>query len=109
MKMFRLVVLIVSVSFSSMQCGSDDSAHCPTATCDEYLSQSAAQAAFDADKTCMKDLDDDHDGIACEHLSGGGGGTTCPTTGNCGCSGKNKAECGGDCCKWIVGTGCKCK
>lgn len=34
----------------------------------------------------------------------------CPTTSNCGCSNKKKSVCETDpCCKWIVGTGCKCK
>lgn len=32
----------------------------------------------------------------------------CSDTANCGCSGKNKSECGGPCCHWIVGSGCRC-
>jgi len=32
----------------------------------------------------------------------------CYKTSNCGCSGKNKSNCGGPCCKWVVGTGCVC-
>lgn len=35
---------------------------------------------------------------------------SCPKTANCGCSGKNKANCPNDpCCKWVVGDGCNCK
>lgn len=98
-----MVLLIVFLS----GCGSPDTSACPDRKCSDYSSQSQAQAAFDADPDCLGELDHDSDGIACEHLSGNGG-TSCPTTSNCGCSGKKKAECGGPCCKWIVGTGCKC-
>ena len=40
-----------------------------------------------------------------------GGGTGCPTTSQCGCSGKNKSDCDAayNCCKWVVGTGCVCR
>lgn len=38
-----------------------------------------------------------------------GGGNGCPTTANCGCSNIKKADCPSSCCKWIVGTGCKCR
>jgi hypothetical protein len=34
--------------------------------------------------------------------------TDCHKTANCGCSNKRKAECGGPCCRWIVGQGCSC-
>jgi hypothetical protein len=33
----------------------------------------------------------------------------CHKTANCGCSGKRKNECGGPCCRWIVGKGCSCQ
>lgn len=33
----------------------------------------------------------------------------CPTTSQCGCSGKNQPVCASDCCKWVTGTGCVCK
>lgn len=39
--------------------------------CAEYATQADAQAAFDADPDGKRDLDDDNDGIACEHLPTG--------------------------------------
>jgi hypothetical protein len=32
----------------------------------------------------------------------------CPDTAACGCSNKNKDDCGGSCCRWTVGEGCGC-
>ncbi len=85
----------------------NDSNPCEDTNCANYISQSEAQAAYDADPECRNDLDADKDGIACEEP--GNGIKNCATTSNCGCSGKNKSSCQSDsCCKWIVGTGCKC-
>jgi hypothetical protein len=90
--------------------GGDDPKVCPDARCANYTTQEQAQAAYDADPQCMDELDNDNDKIACEELaSGGGPGPGCPTTANCGCSGKNKDNCVSSCCKWVVGDGCKCK
>jgi hypothetical protein len=89
------------------RCGSEDVTGCPDKTCSDYVTQREAQAAFDNDPDCLGELDNDNDGIACEHLSGGGT-HGCSTTSNCGCSGKKKSECSGPCCRWIVGTGCRC-
>lgn len=81
---------------------------CEDTNCSDYSSQQAAQAAYDADPECRNDLDHDNDGIACEHLDTTT--TNCPTTGNCGCSGKNKDTCERDpCCQWKTNKGCKCK
>ncbi|MGB3183575.1 MAG: excalibur calcium-binding domain-containing protein [Cyclobacteriaceae bacterium] len=81
---------------------------CIDTNCSDYYSQAAAQAAYDADPECRGDLDADNDGIACEEP--GNSVTICPTTANCGCSNKNKSPCQADpCCRWIVGTGCKCR
>lgn len=115
------------------ECGKDsDAGACPDTKCANYSTQAAAQAAYNADPECMDALDNDNDKIACEELlgtgntggsgggsgnSGGGtggsgntgGGTNCPTTSNCGCSGKNKDACGGNCCKWVLGSGCRCR
>lgn len=33
--------------------------------------------------------------------------SNCHTTSNCGCSGYRKDECGGACCQWVVGSGCR--
>ncbi len=80
---------------------------CSDTNCANYTSQAAAQAAFDADPSCRNDLDQDKDGTACEEP--GNSVKTCTSTSNCGCSSHNKSTCGGDpCCRWIVGTGCKC-
>ena len=101
-----LILILLSTS-----CGGSSDDGCPSATCADYQTQGAAQAAFDGDPECNDGLDDDHDGIACEHLpaSSGGGGTGCPTTANCGCSGKTKSQCASTCCAWVIGQGCKCK
>lgn len=107
------ILLILSLHFL-IACGSTESG-CPDATCDQYTTQTEAQAAFDRDRDCLGKLDSDKDGIACEHLpagggsmGSGGGSSGCPTTASCGCSGKNKNACGGPCCKWTVGSGCGC-
>lgn len=80
---------------------------CRDTNCANYSSQSAAQAAFDLDPECRKDLDRDNDGIACEEP--GNIIKTCTSTSNCGCSNKTKTRCQQDpCCRWVVGEGCKC-
>lgn len=33
----------------------------------------------------------------------------CNKFSNCGCSGINKKDCGGLCCRWVTGSGCQCK
>ncbi|MBZ4418884.1 hypothetical protein [Myxococcus sp. RHSTA-1-4] len=81
---------------------------CSDTNCANYTSQTAAQAAFDADPECRDDLDADDDGIACEEP--GNSVRTCSSTSACGCSNKNKDVCGGDpCCRWVVGSGCGCR
>lgn len=102
------VLITVANSCSETEDESVDiSSDCRDTNCANYTSRSAAQAAFDADPECRNDLDHDNDGIACEEP--GNSVRTCTSTSNCGCSGKRKAECERDpCCKWIVGTGCKC-
>lgn len=39
----------------------------------------------------------------------GGGGVTCPGGSACGCSRFRKAACGGACCRWVTGNGCRCR
>lgn len=83
------------------------SATCRDTNCANYTSQASAQAAFDADRACRADLDQDKDGIACEEP--GNSVKTCSSTSSCGCSGKNKDPCTADsCCRWTVGVGCGC-
>lgn len=113
------LALIASLAWS---CGSSDGISekvCPKTTCSNYLNQQAAQDRFDSDPECYKNLDSDGDGIACADLpssgtgngsgTGTGTGAGCPTTSACGCSGKKKDDCGGQCCKWTTGSGCGCK
>lgn len=88
-------------------CTADEST-CPDTNCADYASQAEAQAAYDANPECHGDLDADNDGTACEKGTSGSGNSGCPTTANCGCSGRNKSECEGPCCKWVTGSGCEC-
>ncbi len=82
---------------------------CPETNCSDYISQQQAQAAFDSDPECFSDLDADNDHMACEDFKGyAPGNLGCPTTANCGYSGKRKSDCGGTCCRWEVGSGCQC-
>ncbi|MFP2961253.1 excalibur calcium-binding domain-containing protein [Myxococcus sp. 1LA] len=89
-------------------CGEVFAGSCVDTNCADYTSQSAAQAAYEADPECRADLDADKDGVACEEE--GNGVRWCPSTSACGCSNKNKSACGGDpCCRWVVGSGCGCR
>lgn len=108
--MSKVIVLFWMACIFSFGCNSSNSAApCPNANCSDYATQQEAQAAFDKDRTCKKDLDSDNDGIACEHLPSSAGGSGCPTTSSCGCSGKTQSVCASACCKWVVGTGCVCR
>ncbi|WP_142783811.1 DUF4236 domain-containing protein [Changchengzhania lutea] len=99
------IFLIFSCSSSE---NVNNASPCRDTNCANYTSQASAQAADEADPECRNDLDKDNDGIACEEP--GNSVKNCATTSNCGCSGKNKSPCEADpCCKWIVGTGCKCE
>lgn len=103
----RLFIMFFMLCFF-VGCTKGGAVDCKDTNCANYTSQSAAQAAFNADPECRNDLDRDKDGIACEEP--GNSVKNCNTTSNCGCSGKNKAPCQDDsCCQWIVGTGCKCR
>ncbi|WP_291871039.1 DUF4236 domain-containing protein [Maribacter sp.] len=100
------IFLLLMFSCSTME-NINESTPCKDTNCANYTSQSAAQSAYNADPECRNDLDADKDGIACEEP--GNSVKNCATTSNCGCSGKNKSPCQSDpCCRWIVGTGCKC-
>lgn len=113
--MSKLKFLLIFLLQITLSCSDDDSSsepssqssNCIDTNCANYTSQSAAQAAFDADPECRNDLDRDKDGIACEES--GNSVKTCESTSQCGCSGKNKSPCETDpCCKWVVGEGCEC-
>ncbi|RUT71338.1 hypothetical protein D0817_05535 [Flavobacterium cupreum] len=61
-----LLALPISCSDSS---SSSEPTTCPTKTCGDFSSQSAAQSTYNSNKSCYKNLDADGDGIACENLS----------------------------------------
>ena len=42
--------------------------NCPTKTCGDFSTRAAAQATYNSNKSCYKNLDSDSDGIACENL-----------------------------------------
>ncbi|MBF4515501.1 excalibur calcium-binding domain-containing protein [Flavobacterium sp. ANB] len=71
-----LLGLIFSCSESSDASSKDISSstenssgsNCPTKTCGDFSSQAQAQAAYNSNKTCYKNLDGDGNGIACESL-----------------------------------------
>lgn len=48
--------------------GGSSSANCPTKTCGDFKTQPQAQAVYDSNRNCYKNLDADKDGIACENL-----------------------------------------
>ena len=100
-----ILQLIFALSILLTGCAAEEG--CPDTNCSDYATQAEAQAAYNANPNCHGDLDHDSDGIACERNSNGSGGTGCPNTANCGCSGKNKSDCGGSCCQWITGNGCR--
>ena len=106
--MLKLVKFIFIISLLANGCTVDEGGGCRDTNCANYTSQSAAQAAFNADPECRNDLDRDKDGIACEEP--GNSIKTCASTSACGCSGKNKSPCEADsCCRWVVGDGCNCR
>ena len=48
-------------------CGGGDD-DCKTKHCRDFRTQREAQHAYDNNRKCYKNLDADHDGIACESL-----------------------------------------
>lgn len=62
----RRAVLVVLLLVSLLPVAT--SAQPASQHCEQYTTQEEAQAEFDADPVTFRDLDDDNDGIACEHL-----------------------------------------
>ncbi|KQB39402.1 excalibur calcium-binding domain-containing protein [Flavobacterium aquidurense] len=56
------------ISGSTGNSSNSSNSNCPTKTCGDFATRSQAQAAFDSNKKCYKNLDADGDGIACENL-----------------------------------------
>ncbi|MBE8726885.1 calcium-binding protein [Flavobacterium sp. KB82] len=48
--------------------GSNSGSNCPTKTCGDFATRAQAQAAYNSNKSCYKNLDADGDGIVCESL-----------------------------------------
>ncbi|PXY39552.1 hypothetical protein DMB65_17175 [Flavobacterium cheongpyeongense] len=69
---FTAISSIISCSESSdsveKTSNSGSNSNCPTKTCGDFTSRSQAQATYDSNKNCYKNLDADGDGIACESL-----------------------------------------
>ncbi|WP_035647568.1 excalibur calcium-binding domain-containing protein [Flavobacterium sp. ASV13] len=64
---------IIAFSISCSDSGetssnSNTSSNCPTKTCGDFATRAQAQAAYNNNKSCYKNLDADGDGIACENL-----------------------------------------
>ena len=71
---FLLSILIGSViscsesSDTSASTSNTPSSNCPTKTCGDFKTQGQAQATYDSNRSCYKNLDADNDGTACETL-----------------------------------------
>jgi len=61
-------IISCSESSDSGEATTNNASNCPTKTCGDFSSQSAAQSAYNSNKSCYKNLDSDGDGIACENL-----------------------------------------
>lgn len=53
---------------NDLNSSSGSSSNCPTKTCASFKSRAEAQAAYDSNKACYKNLDADGDGKVCESL-----------------------------------------
>lgn len=58
----------VSNSGSSSSTNTGSNSNCPTKTCADFATQAQAQAAYNSNKKCYKNLDRDGNGKACESL-----------------------------------------
>lgn len=67
MKKLVLIVFFIG-SIVSCDCGSTP---CEKKNCSDFKTQEEAQAAYDSDPECYKNLDGDGDGVACESLPEG--------------------------------------
>jgi hypothetical protein len=64
MKKFIFFAFLLG-SLASCHCGSTP---CEKKNCSDFRTQEEAQKAYESDKDCYKNLDKDHDGVACESL-----------------------------------------
>lgn len=106
--MFRTLIFYILLA-GLAGCNESPDTTCIDKNCSDYSTQSAAQADFELYPECRNDLDADNDSIACEQWFGEDEvPDDCPTTANCGCSNRRKAECESNCCRWVIGQGCRC-
>ncbi|MGN7812402.1 excalibur calcium-binding domain-containing protein [Flavobacterium sp. 22076] len=64
--LFSLIVIIaLAISCSD---SADTKSDCPTKTCGDFKTQADAQATYNSNKECYKNLDANGDGKACESL-----------------------------------------
>lgn len=70
--LLALTAIIISCSDSGdpeeINSSPNSGSNCPTKTCGDFTSRAQAQAAYNSNKSCYKNLDADGDGIACENL-----------------------------------------
>jgi len=57
-----------SESGNNSSSGSNSNSNCPTKTCKDFATQVQAQAAYNSNPKCYKNLDGDGNGKACESL-----------------------------------------
>ena len=102
-------LLIIILPLLILSCTKEEKT-CIDTNCADYSTQAEAQADLELNPECRGDLDADNDGLACENFfNNDNAAEDCPSTSNCGCSSKNKAECNTRCCAWVVGQGCNCR
>lgn len=66
-----MLLILFFIAFSAIiSCSesSDSNSNCPTKTCADFTTQAQAQAVYNSNKKCYKNLDRDGNGKACESL-----------------------------------------
>ncbi|OMQ12087.1 hypothetical protein BXU01_10275 [[Flexibacter] sp. ATCC 35103] len=64
-----MLILLIAMTFGfAISCSESSDSNCPTKTCEDFKNQPDAQAAFDSNRSCYKNLDGDGNGRACESL-----------------------------------------
>ncbi|MFD1602590.1 excalibur calcium-binding domain-containing protein [Flavobacterium artemisiae] len=69
-KITQAILSLLAIIAFAVSCSDSGEAKsdCPTKTCGDFTSQAQAQATFESNKSCYKNLDSDGDGKACESL-----------------------------------------
>ncbi|MFH6956679.1 excalibur calcium-binding domain-containing protein [Flavobacterium aquidurense] len=66
--LIMLIAMTFGLAISCSDSSDNSSNNCPTKTCGDFKTQLQAQATYDSNRSCYKNLDADKDGIACENL-----------------------------------------